>query len=108
MEFVQINFVLPNGTTTPVAARVGRSVMQIAVEHAIEGIQAECGGQCSCATCHCYVDEAWVHKLSPKGVAEADLIDFVWEPRPNSRLSCQLEVTPDLQGLTVIVPAQQL
>ncbi len=108
MEFVQIRFVTPQGVTTPVDAQVGRTLMQVALEHRIEGIQAECGGQCSCATCHCYVDQAWVDRLAPKSASESDLIDFVWEPKPNSRLACQLQVTPDLQGLTVVVPAQQL
>ncbi len=105
---VQVTFVSPLGEERVVAASVGRSVMQAAVDHEVGGMRAECGGQCSCATCHCYVPEPWLSRLPPKMAGESDLIDFVWEPRPNSRLSCQLQVTADLEGLVIELPAQQI
>lgn len=103
----QITYVSHDGNATEVEVPVGNSVMQGAVDNMIDGIVAECGGSCSCATCHCYVDEAWVSKLPPASGMEKDMLECVLEPRPNSRLSCQLEVTEDLDGLVVHLPESQ-
>lgn len=85
----------------------GTSVMQAAVDNMIDGIVAECGGSCSCATCHCYIDENWLDKLPPPSGMEKDMLDCVLEPRANSRLSCQVVVTDALEGLVVRLPESQ-
>lgn len=85
----------------------GQSVMQGAVNNMIDGIVAECSGCCSCATCHCYVDEAWVAKTGEPGDAEKDMIECAMYPQPNSRLSCQITVTDELDGLVVRLPESQ-
>ena len=86
----------------------GCTVMQGATANQVPGIKAECGGSCSCSTCHCYVDVAWVDKLPPMQDEEAGLIEFAWEPKPTSRLTCQLVVTDELNGLVLYVPERQL
>lgn len=86
----------------------GTSVMQAAVQNDVEGIVAECGGSCACATCHVYVDEAFVTRLPPPSELESDLLTVTAaENRSNSRLSCQLIVTPELDGLAVTIPDMQ-
>ncbi len=104
----RITFVQPDGSRQTVDAPVGRSVMEAARDHDVPGILAGCGGDCACATCHCYVDPEWLPRLPPKKDDEAGLIDFAWEPRENSRLTCQLPVTEELDGLVLYVPQQQL
>lgn len=101
-------FVQPDGARQPVSAIAGRTAMEAARAHGVRGIKAECGGECSCSTCHCYVDEGWRARLAPASAAEAGLVEFAWEPRPTSRLACQIIVTPELDGLVLHVPARQL
>ena len=101
-------FVQPDGRRQAVSATAGRSVMEAARDHDVPGIRAECGGECSCSTCHCYVDDAWLARLPPAAPAESGLVEFAWEPRPNSRLTCQIRVTPELDGLVLHVPAEQI
>lgn len=103
-----LTFVQPDGSRQQVPAQVGRTVMEAARDHQVQGIRAECGGECSCSTCHCYVDEAWIARLAPRAEAESGLIDFAWEPKSTSRLTCQLQVTEALDGLVLHVPAQQV
>lgn len=103
----RITFVQPDGARATVDARSGGSVMEAARAHGVAGIVAECGGQLACATCHCYVEESWFARLPPRDDAETDLLDFAWEPRETSRLTCQLEVTADLDGLVLHIPARQ-
>jgi ferredoxin, 2Fe-2S len=86
----------------------GLSVMQGAANHNVRGIIAECGGACSCATCHVYVDEAWVPRLPAKAESEAAMLDAVCDAQPNSRLSCQITVSDALDGLVVRLPAKQV
>ncbi|EKE84901.1 2Fe-2S iron-sulfur cluster-binding protein [Idiomarina xiamenensis] len=86
---------------------VGHTVMEGAVDHMIDGILGECGGVLACATCHCYVDPAWQDKLPPVSEAEADMIEAAVEPKANSRLSCQIEMTEALDGLVVRLPRSQ-
>ena len=86
----------------------GMTVMEGARDNAVPGIDADCGGACACSTCHVYVDEAWVAKLPEIEPMEEDMLDFAWERKPNSRLSCQLKVTSDLEGLVVRMPEKQI
>jgi 2Fe-2S ferredoxin len=85
----------------------GRSLMEAAVSNNVPGIVAECGGSCSCATCHVYVDESWLGKLEEATQEEAGLIEFLDGARPNSRLSCQVLLTDELDGLTLRIPESQ-
>lgn len=101
-------FVEPDGTQRSVEAVNGHSVMEAAVKNGVKGVLGECGGTCSCSTCHCYVAPEWMDRVPPKGSEEADLLDFAWEPRETSRLTCQIAVTDAIDGLVLQVPARQL
>lgn len=103
----QVSYVSHDGSVIEVDVPAGTSVMQGAVDNMIDGIVAECGGSCSCATCHCYVDEAWLERLPPPSGMEKDMLECVLEPRQNSRLSCQVVVTEELDGLVVRLPESQ-
>ncbi len=103
----KVIYVGADGTEHPVEVPVGHSVMEGAVKNRIEGIDADCGGACACATCHVYVDPAWLAKLPPKTDMEDAMLDFALVTAPNSRLSCQLRVTPELDGLIVRMPVSQ-
>ena len=85
----------------------GLSVMEGAIQNEIPGIDADCGGSMACATCHVYVEEKWLSKLPKAEDAEIDMIDMAYEPKKNSRLSCQLIVSEELDGLKVTTPAKQ-
>ena len=85
----------------------GLTVMEGAVQNDIPGIDADCGGGMACATCHVYVDDKWFDKLPPKEDGEEDMLDMAYEPKKNSRLSCQIIVSDDLEGLTVNIPSKQ-
>lgn len=101
-----ITFVQPDGTATPVEAVEGESLMQAAINACIDGIVAECGGNCMCATCHVYIDAAGLPAMAE---GEDALLDgAAAERRPNSRLACQIPVTPALDGITVDLPDRQL
>lgn len=103
----KITFIDHAGKQTTVEAEDGSTVMETAIRNDIPGIEAECGGSCSCATCHVYVDEAWADKLPKAGPLEEDMLDFAYDVRPTSRLSCQIIVKPELAGLTVTTPEKQ-
>lgn len=103
----KITYIDPQGTARTVEAEIGSTVMENAIKNGIPGIEAECGGACACATCHVYVDEAWTGVVGPPEAMEEDMLDFAWEQRPNSRLSCQIKVSDELDGLIVRIPAQQ-
>ncbi|KFB10151.1 2Fe-2S iron-sulfur cluster-binding protein [Nitratireductor basaltis] len=103
----QINFIAPDGTRFEIEAPSGQSVMESAVQNGVPGIEAECGGACACATCHVYVDEAWEAKTGEPEVMEEDMLDFAYDVRPNSRLSCQIRISDELDGLVVRVPERQ-
>jgi len=83
------------------------TVMEAARKELVPGIEAECGGACSCATCHVYVEETWREKVGPPSEMEEDMLDFAFDVRPSSRLSCQIKVSEDLDGLVVTVPEKQ-
>ena len=102
-----ITYVDAGGASRSVEAQDGSTVMETALRNSIPGIEAECGGACACATCHVYVDEAWVDKLPKAEQIEEDMLDFAFDVRPNSRLSCQIKVKPELNGLTVATPEKQ-
>lgn len=105
---VAVTFITTDGTEMNVDARPGLSLMEAARAADVPGIVAECGGSCSCSTCHVYVAPEWVGKLKHADDMETDLLDFAWEPNAEtSRLSCQITVTDDLNGMRVTVPAQQ-
>ena len=103
----KITYIAFDGTETTVEAKEGMSVMQTAVNNGVDGIVAECGGACSCATCHVYVDEGWFDKLPEALAMEKEMLDFVMSPQPTSRLSCQIKVTAELDGLVVNTPESQ-
>ncbi len=103
----KITFVDQNGESRTIEAEVGATVMEAAVRNKISGIVAECGGACACATCHVYVDDAWVAAVGKPSPMEEDMLDFAFDIRPSSRLSCQIKIKPELDGLIVKTPAKQ-
>lgn len=104
---VMITYVEPDGSERQVDVPEGHSLMEGAISNGVSGIVAECGGSCSCATCHAYVDETWLEKVGAAGEDEADMLEFAHEPRPNSRLTCQIEARAELEGLRLTIPAEQ-
>jgi len=104
---VQITFTDSEGTARTVDAEIGSTVMETAIKNDIPGIEAECGGACACATCHVYIDEAWFEKTGGPSPMEEDMLDFGYDVRANSRLSCQIKVTEELDGLQVSTPEKQ-
>lgn len=106
---VKVTYVANDGTTTEVEARAGDSVMQTAVSNDVDGIIGECGGSMMCATCHCYVDDAWTEAVGGRGEGEDELLDCAAsEVKPTSRLSCQIKLSAELDGLVVHLPEAQL
>jgi ferredoxin, 2Fe-2S len=103
----KIKYIEHNGKEHEVEVPLGWSVMEGAVKNLIPGIDADCGGACACATCHVYVAQEWLAKMPPKQDMEETMLDFAQDLEPNSRLSCQLKVTPELEGLTVTMPKSQ-
>ncbi|MGE0850716.1 MAG: 2Fe-2S iron-sulfur cluster-binding protein [Hyphomicrobiaceae bacterium] len=86
----KITFTQPDGSNQVVDADAGMTVMEAAKKNLVPGIEAECGGACACATCHVYVDDAWREKVGPPSEMEEDMLDFAFDVRPGSRLSCQI------------------
>jgi len=103
----KITFIDAAGQSRMVEAEDGSTVMETALKNAVPGIEAECGGACACATCHVYVDESWIERLGKAAQMEEDMLDFAFDVRPTSRLSCQIKVRPELDGLTVSTPEKQ-
>ena len=95
------------GNSKTIEVENGLTIMEGAVQNEIPGIDADCGGSMACATCHVYVEEKWLNKLIKAEEAEEDMIDMAFEPKKNSRLSCQLIVTDELDGLVVTTPEKQ-
>ena len=104
---VKLTFIQPDGASQTVEVEPGLTVMEAAKLNDIAGVEAECGGACACATCHVYIDADWVAKTGKPAAIEEDMLDFAFDVRKESRLSCQIKVTPDLDGLTMRVPAKQ-
>ena len=103
----KITYIEHYGTEHTVDVKTGLSVMEGAIKNNIPGIDADCGGACACATCHVYVDEAFASKTGEKSAMEESMLDFAENVEPSSRLSCQIKVTDDLEGLTVRMPESQ-
>jgi 2Fe-2S ferredoxin len=103
----KITYIEHNGAQHVVDVKSGLSVMEGAVKNNIPGIDADCGGACACATCHVYVDEAWLSKTGAKSAMEESMLDFAENVTANSRLSCQINVSDTLDGLIVTMPESQ-
>ncbi|PLX45317.1 MAG: 2Fe-2S ferredoxin [Hyphomicrobiales bacterium] len=103
----KIIFIEANGTRHEVEGITGQTVMEAAIKHDVPGIPGECGGACSCATCHVYVDPDWAGKTGTTSETEDDMLDFAFDVRTNSRLSCQIKITDALDGLVLRVPKEQ-
>ena len=95
------------GNTKTIEVENGLTVMEGAIQNNIPGIDADCGGSMACATCHVYVEEKWLNKIQKAEEAEEDMIDMAFEPKKNSRLSCQIIISEELDGLTVTTPSKQ-
>jgi 2Fe-2S ferredoxin len=103
----RIVFIEPSGSRRAIDAPAGLTLMEVARQHGVRGVVAQCGGACACATCHVYVAPAWAEKLPPREEMEEGMLETAWEPRVNSRLSCQIHLTAALEGLEVTVPERQ-
>ena len=103
----KLTIIANDGTKFEIDAEDGSTVMENAIRNAVPGIEAECGGACACATCHVYVDDEWSETVGAPDVMEEDMLDFAFDVRDSSRLSCQIKVTEELDGLVVRVPEKQ-
>jgi len=103
----KIVFIEPGGARREITAPVGITLMEAARQQGVQGVVAQCGGACACATCHVYIERSWLARLEPREEMEECMLEIAWEPRDNSRLSCQIHVTADLDGLQVTVPQRQ-
>ncbi len=103
-----ITFVAADGSAQVLQVEPGQSVMEVAVANNVRGILADCGGTCSCATCHCYLDNAWADRFPPASVEEAELVSYAFDPLPTSRLSCQLVLRPEHDGIRIGLPKRQI
>ena len=104
----KITYIEHSGKSHTIEVQNGLTVMEGAVQNNIPGIDADCGGSMACATCHVYVKEEWFNKLPKKEDGEEDMLDMAFEPKKNSRLSCQLMVSDQLDGLVVNLPEKQV
>ena len=103
----KITFIEHDGTVHEIAAEAGETAMEAALRSGVTGIVAECGGSCTCATCHVYVDEAWLGKTGERSLEEDEQLDNAYDVRPNSRLSCQIKMSDELDGIQVRTPSYQ-
>ncbi|MCP4316225.1 MAG: (2Fe-2S)-binding protein [Hyphomicrobiales bacterium] len=103
----KLTIVAHDGMKFEIDADDGSTVMENAIRNSVPGIEAECGGACACATCHVFVDDDWSETVGTPDVMEEDMLDFAYDVRPTSRLSCQIKVSPELEGLVVYVPERQ-
>jgi len=103
----KITYIDSTGTVRTIDAEVGSTVMETAIKNDVPGIEAECGGACACATCHVYVDEDWRAVTGDPSPMEEDMLDFGFDVKPNSRLSCQIKVSDALDGRVVRIPERQ-
>jgi 2Fe-2S ferredoxin len=103
----KVTFTEPGGGRREIDAPLGITLMEAARQNGVQGVVAQCGGACVCATCHVYIHPSWLAKLAPREEMEEGTLENSWEPRDNSRLSCQIQVTAELDGLEVTVPQRQ-
>ena len=104
---VKITFIEFDKTEHKVDADEGMSLMEVALQNGVPGIDADCGGACACATCHVYVDKNWVEKTGEAEQMEQDMLDFAFDVNEQSRLSCQVKITDDLDGIIINLPEKQ-
>jgi ferredoxin, 2Fe-2S len=104
---IKITFIQPDNSEQVVECEPEMTLMEAAKLNSVPGIEAECGGACACATCHVYVDDTWRDKTGAPSQMEEDMLDFAFDVRDQSRLSCQIKLKPELDGLVVRVPAKQ-
>ncbi|WP_338279385.1 2Fe-2S iron-sulfur cluster-binding protein [Sinorhizobium sp. KGO-5] len=104
---VKLTISASDGRPFEIDAAPGTTLMENAVRNSVPGIEAECGGACACATCHVYVDEEWKGRVGPPNDIEKDMLDFAYDVRENSRLSCQIKLSEAIDGLKVEVPERQ-
>ena len=104
----KITYIDNDGAVRTIEAEAGSTVMETAVNNDVSGILATCGGSCSCATCHVYVDEEWFEKLPEPEIEELDMLDTAHDLEPTSRLSCQIKVSDEIDGLIVRIPPRQI
>jgi ferredoxin, 2Fe-2S len=104
---IKITYTDAAGTARAIEGQAGATVMETALRHSIPGIDAECGGACACATCHVYVAPEWIDVVGKASQMEEDMLDFAFDVRPTSRLSCQIKITQAMDGLQVSTPAKQ-
>ena len=102
-----VNFFDHDGNQYEVNLEAGTTIMQAAIDNGIDGIAAECGGACSCATCHCYIDENWTEKTGEPSDIEKQMLECALDPQDNSRLGCQVEITDEMDGIVVRLPESQ-
>ena len=103
----KITYTDKQGNSKTIDVENGLTVMEGAIQNDIPGIDADCGGGMACATCHVYINEDWFDKITPKEDGEEDMLDMAFEPKKNSRLSCQIVISDELDGLTVNIPSKQ-
>jgi 2Fe-2S ferredoxin len=103
-----VRFIDHTGAAFEVEAPLNKSLMQVALDNGVPGILGDCGGSCSCATCHGYVDEQWTDMLPARSETEVFMLENVPDLRPNSRLCCQIRVKPELDGIVVQLPQEQI
>ena len=106
-SMTKVTFIDAAGQSRTVEAQIGSTVMETALRNSVPGIEAECGGACACATCHVYVAPEWTEAAGGPSQMEEDMLDFAFEVRPSSRLSCQIKVSEALDGLVVTTPGKQ-
>jgi len=107
MSMPKITYIDASGAERTVEGKTGMTVMETAIKHNIPGIDADCGGACACATCHVYVDAAFLDKVGKPSAMEQSMLDFAENVKDNSRLSCQIKIRDDLEGLRVTTPESQ-
>ena len=104
---VKVTFIHPDGSDECHVANVGDTVMDVALDNGVAGIVAQCGGGCTCCTCHCWIEPPWQDKLPKPHQDETDMLEYAWHHDAMSRLACQVELTAELSGIRVKIPQQQ-
>ncbi len=103
----KVTFVHPDGTRETHAAIAGETVMDCALDHGVVGIRAQCGGACTCVTCHCYVESPWAERVVPPRADELEMLEYAWARESNSRLACQVVLDESSAGIVIRIPRRQ-
>lgn len=106
-EVALVTFIQPDGSRESFMSMPGDTLMDVALDNGVAGIKAQCGGGCTCCTCHCYVSAPWFNELNAQHPDETEMLEYAWGKAENSRLACQVRLSADLDGIQVVVPAQQ-